>query len=266
LAKPERVTPGLTAPSTSPAGRSLEEAIGGMISPAPKVTADEPSREVASLDSAQRLAGFQPHLIGARTDRTDLAVTGAYVVDMPIDPAQLRTILDEAGRKDVSAPSSLRGTALHIGIARGVRVQYGACPRPTDNTIQGQLAGPPPPSTEYGSCLTLTETPPATIASPAGLDLSSLLEIALELAGMSPTQTRAFQQRLDPAGTLVVSLPRFMRSYDSVSIGASPGMLLTTAGRRGPTYALVWPRGGLVYVLSGYGNPGDAVKIADTVR
>ena len=128
------------------------------------------------------------------------------------------------------------------------------------------MQGPPPPATDYGDCVILVQRPKVTIAGPAPLDVPRLLGIALELAGMSPNQTVAFQSRFDAPTALALTLPRFMRSYDTLSVNGARAMQFNMAGRRGPTYAVAWTRDGLVYLLSGYGNPAAAANLAGSVR
>lgn len=82
---------------------------------------------------------------------------------------------------------------------------------------------------------------------------------------MSPTQRTAFQRVFSWQSTLSMSMPRFMRSYDSVTVNGAPGMLLNTAGRRGPTYELLWTHDGTVFSLAGYGSAGDAVPLASSL-
>lgn len=60
-------------------------------------------------------------------------------------------------------------------------------------------------------------------------------------------------------------MPRFTRSWETVSVNGAPGMLLNAAGRRGPTYALIWSNKGIVYSLTGYGSPGDALPLAKSI-
>jgi hypothetical protein len=265
IAKPQAAAAALAAPATGGA-RQLQDAVAGMVAPAPKITVDEPARDLPNAGAASTLAGFVVQLVAARRDTPTIVVIGARDVEAAIERAQLRTILDEAGDRGVAAPVSLQGATFRIDAPRAVRAQYGHCPPSVSNTIQGQLQGPPPPSTDYGDCLVLLESPPARVTGPPGLDVRTLVAIALELSGMSPSQTRAFQQRIEPAAALALSLPRFMRSYDTISVSGTPAMLLNTAGRRGPTYAVVWFRNNLVYELSGYGSAGDAAALASAVR
>src|SRR5258706_506427 len=134
-----------------------------------------------------------------------------------------------------------RRRVLHVAARapRAGRAQYGNCPGPQAATPQNQIQGPPPPTTDNGTCIVLIQGPPVSADVPAGLDLAQLVEIGLELSGMSPNQASAFQKLLDAKSTLVLSMPRGMRSYAEVSVAGTTGVLVTTASRRGPTYSLV---------------------------
>ena len=265
LAKPQPVSAvGASAPASSRG--ELEDAVAGILARAPVATLDEPERAVPSADSAARFAAFTPKFVGARTDAPVISILGARDLAMRIDRAQLRTILDEAGERGAAVPAAIDGDTLRLHAPRGVRLQYGHCPGPVAQTIQGQLQGPPPPSTDYGDCVILIQRPKVTIAAPPALDMPRVLGIALELAGMSPNQAQAFQARFDVPTALALSLPRFMRSYDTLTVNGGRAMQFNMAGRRGPTYAVAWARDTLVYLLSGYGNPGEAATIAASVR
>ena len=265
LGRPQSVSVALASPGPN-AGRSLQNALGGMVGTDVGVSLDEPDQPVPGVDSASRLAGFAARLPRARTDAPSLTVTGAHTVDMRVNPAQVRTIVAEAGRPPVALPASLQGATLSIRTPRGIRASYGHCPEPAAATLQGQLQGPPPPSTDNGDCVVLVESPTVDATIPAGFDLEPLVEIALELSGMSPNQAQAFRQRFDWKAALALSLPRFMRSYDSVEVGNASGMLLNTVGRRGPTWTLLWTADGMVYAMAGYGIAADAKALAASVR
>lgn len=101
---------------------------------------------------------------------------------------------------------------------------------------------------------------------PQGVDFAKLAEIALEVAGMTPAQAQQFLQTVNWKQTLGVSVPRFLRSYEAVKVNGVQGTLLNMAGRRGPTYTLVWAKNGMVYSLTGYGDSSKAVELADSLK
>jgi hypothetical protein len=266
IAKPKAVAAGASIPSATGAGRQLQALIGSMVAESTSVALDEPDQPVPSADSASRMAGFTARLLRTRTDAPSLSVIGAHTMSVKVNRAQLETILAEAGRRDVQVPGSVDGTTITTQTARAIRVQYGNCPAPVANTIQNQINGPPPPSTDNGNCVVFTQTPVTSAVVPPGLDIEQLITIALELSGMSPNQTRDFQHTFDWKSTLALSLPRTIRSYDAVQVGGAPGMLVNTGGRRGPTYQLIWASGGTTFTLAGYGSSADAVPLASSAR
>jgi hypothetical protein len=266
IAKPKPVSASLPASSGPGANRQVQALIGGMLAESTTVILDEPDVTVPSADSASRFAGFAVRLPRTRTDPPTISVLGARIVSATVNLGQLRTLLVQAGRPDARLPETINGAVVTIKTPRGIRVQYGNCPAPVANTIQSQIQGPPPPTTDNGNCVVLTETPLASIATPAGLDVDLLVEIALQLAGMSPNQTAEFQRRFDAKATLSMSLLRSMRSFDTLAVNGTRGMLLNSGGRRGPTYELVWVENGMVCTLTGYGSSADAVPLAKSAN
>ena len=83
---------------------------------------------------------------------------------------------------------------------------------------------------------------------------------------MNPTQSHDFLQTLDWKSTLTMSVPRFLRSYESVKVNGVQGTLLTLAGKRGPGYTLLWAKNGTVYSLVGFGDSSEAVSLANSLK
>jgi hypothetical protein len=266
IAKPKAVAAGVSVPSATSAGRQIQALIGSMVAETTSVAHDEPDQPVPTADSASRLAGFTARLLRTRSDAPSISVIGAHAMNAKVNRAQLETILAEAGRRDAQVPGSVDGTTITTQTPRAIRVQYGNCPAPVANTIQNQINGPPPPSTDNANCVVFTQTPVTSAVVPPELDIEQLVTIALELSGMSPNQTRDFQHTFDWKSTLSMSLPRGIRSYDDVQVKGERGMLVTTGGRRGPTYELIWADGGTVFTLAGYGSSADAVPLASSAR
>lgn len=267
IAKPEPVK--LNSPSAfagPTANRRVLEAIGGMLSTKVAVTRDEGDQPAASAAAASALAGFAAQLPRARTDSVILIVTGAHEIHLAVERATLRTILTQAGLSGARLSDALEGAQVTVTTPRGVRAQYGNCPSLPSATLQGQLQDQPPPNADNGNCVVLSESPAATTLFPSGLDIQQLVEIALELSGMSPNQAQAFQSTLQANAIMVLSMPRSMRSYEATAINGARGMLVTTAARRGPTCVLIWMKDGMVFTLAGYGNPADVVSLANSVQ
>jgi hypothetical protein len=266
IPKPQPVNVNVPAFAGANSNRQLQNMVGAMLSAAVNVAVDEPDQPAATIEVAAKLAGFRPKLPHARTDPATLIVTGAHAIDLKVNRDQLRTIFAEAGKPDVAIPEALAGAAFAVRTPRAIRAQYGNCPAPVAPTLQNQLNGPPPPTADNGDCIVVTESPIALADVPVGLDMGQLMEIALELSGMSPAQAVSFPSTIDWRASLLLSVPRNLRSSDPKDVNGAKALLLTTGGRRGPTYVLVWTKDGMVFALTGYGNPGDAVPIANSIN
>ncbi len=266
IEKPKPVTAGIAAPPGTNPNRALQTLVGAMLAESVTVTLDELDESVPDTGAANRRAGFAAALPSGRTDGPVLTVVGAHAIRMKVNRAQLRTTLVQAGMGRTALAPTIDGATATFSNPRAIRAQFGHCPEPVANTLTAQLQGPPPTSTDYGTCVVLIESAPTTAEIPTGLDVGQLVEVALELSGMSPIQVQAFQARFGWQSALSLVLPRFMRSYDTVQVAGARGMLLNTAGRRGPTYTLLWESDGRVYTLTGYGSAADAVPLASSLR
>lgn len=266
IARPQAVSAGVPGAGTAGGARPLQNMIGGMIATSVNVALDEPDQPVSTVAAAAKATGFAPQLPTAQTGAPTMVAMGAHTIDMTVDIAQLRTIFAEAGKTAVPLPESAQGSKVVLRTPRALRTQYGNCPPPAANTIQGQVQGPPPPSTDNASCIVLVETPAVSADVPPGLDMGPLMEIALELSGMSPVQAQSLPHTLDWKSALAISFPRNLRSIEAKDVHGAPAMLLVTAGRRGPTWELLWAKGPLVYALTGYGNSADALAVANSIE
>jgi hypothetical protein len=83
---------------------------------------------------------------------------------------------------------------------------------------------------------------------------------------MTPSQASDFLHTIDWKATLTLAVPRALRSYQVVKVDDTNGTLLSMAGRRGPGYALIWSKNGIVYSLTGFGDSSQAVTLADSLK
>jgi len=248
----------------SNADPALRQMVTQMVSDKVKVTVNQPGQPAANAEMASQLAGFHVQLLSARKETPQLEVAGEHAFELAIDRARLQEILKEAGRSDLKLPASVDGETVAVTIPRTVMARYGDCPAPPSATAN--LATPPPSTVQYSDCVLLREGPSPIVNVPPGVDFEKIAEIALQVAGMTQEQARQFLQTVNWKQTLGVSIPRFMRSYEAVIVNGVQGTLLNTAGRRGPTYALVWAKNGMVYSLTGFGNSTDAVALANSLK
>jgi len=254
-----------TDPNANPA---LHQMIAQMISDDVVVAANEPDQPAADAAAAKQLSGFDVSVISERKDPPKFVVTGRHAFDMTLNRDRLQTVFSQAGHPEISVPQALNGAPLKVEIPRAVEIQYGHCPTPASasQTLANNISGPPPSSTEYSDCLRLREGPNPIVNVPEGVDIQKLAEIGLETAGMNPGQAREFLHNVDWQSTLVMAVPRFLRSYEAVKVAGAKGTLMSMAGRRGPGYALIWAKNGTGYMLTGFGDASHAVDVADSVK
>ena len=250
------------------ANPTLHQMVTQMISDKVQVEVNEEDHPVTDLAGARQLAGFDVQLLSARKDAPKLVVGGSHKIEVVVDRSRLQAIATEAGHPDLVLPQSLDGASVGVQVPRSVRAQYGTCPGPANasKVVADNITGPSPTTTQYSDCVRLREGPAPIVNVPAGLDVGGLAQIGLETAGMTPNQASDFLHTIDWKATLTLSVPRSLRSYEVVKVNGTNGTLLSMAGRRGPGYALIWTKNGLVYSLTGFGDSSQAVALADSLK
>lgn len=250
------------------ANPTLHQMVTEMISDKVQVEVNEEDRSVPDVAGARQLAGFDVQLLGARKDAPTLVVGGSHKVDVAVDRSRLQAIATEAGHPELVLPQSLDGATVGVQVPRSVQVQYGTCPGAANasKVVADNITGPTPTTTQYSDCIRLREGPSPIVNTPAGLDVGGLAQIGLETAGMTPSQASDFLHTIDWKATLTLSVPRSLRSYEVVKVNGTNGTLLSMAGRRGPGYALIWTKNGIVYSLTGFGDSSQAVGLADSLK
>ena len=266
LAKPKPDTAGTALNTPLNGGRRLQDLLAAIVAESTVAVRDEPNQPAPNAALSEKALGFRPRLLAGRSDTPSIILIGAQHIEAIVNRSQLQTLLVQAGHRDVSVPPSLEHASVAFESTRGARVQYGNCPAPVANTLQAQIQGPPPPSTDNASCIAINEVPVASMTIPPALDTSAVMELALEVAGMSLKQAHDFRRLFAWPAAAVIAPPRGIRSYEIVRVGNTDAMLVITGGRRGPTYALTWVRDGIVFTLTGYGSSADAAPLAASLE
>ncbi len=252
----------------SNANPTLHQMVTQMISDKVQVEVNEEDHPVTDVAGARQLAGFDVLLLGARKDAPNLIVGGSHKIEVIVDRARLQAIATEAGHPEIVLPQSLDGASVGVQVPRSVQVQYGNCPTAASagQVVADNITGPSPTTTQYSDCVRLREGPTPIVNVPGGLDVGGLAQIGLETAGMTANQASDLLHNIDWKATLTLAVPRSLRSYQVVKVNGANGTLLSMAGRRGPGYALIWTKNGLVYSLVGFGDSSQAVELADSLK
>ena len=83
---------------------------------------------------------------------------------------------------------------------------------------------------------------------------------------MSPAEARSFCQTVDWSSTLVVPVPRNSSSYETVTVDAVEGTLITETLSQGNRYSLLWIKNGVIHSLVGHGTSSDALSLAASLH
>jgi hypothetical protein len=252
----------------SNANPTLHQMVTQMISDKVQVEVNEEDHPVTDVAGARQLAGFDVQLLSARKDPPTLVVGGLHKIGVAVDRARLQAIATEAGHPELVLPQSLDGATVGVQVPRSVQLQYGTCPSAANasQVVADNITGPSPTTTQFSDCVRLREGPTPIVNMPSSLDVGGLAEIGLETVGMTPAQAGDFLHTVDWKAVLTLSVPRSLRAYQTVKVNGTDGTLLSMAGRRGPGYALIWTKNGLVYSLTGFGDSSQAVGLADSLK
>ena len=256
----ERVQPVRFDTSSFDENRPLQRMLGQLISDKVVVITDEKSQTAPTLSDASQLAGFHVRVFHGLTDAPQFNVEGQHAFRTTIDRARLQDILDQSGRPDLLLPATIDGETISFQVPRGVRVQYGECSK---RVTEGKDRADNSP--QVFNCTILLEQPSPVVNVPASLNLEQLAEIGLQIAGMSAVQAREFCQTVDWKSTLVLPIPPFVRSYETVTVDGVQGTLMTPANGRGPGSVVIWVKDGIIYCMAGPGGPSDAIALANSL-
>jgi hypothetical protein len=248
----------ISALSSPNGGNGPAKMIGQLLSDKVVVTLSSKPQNVAGSNEASQQAGYRVRLLGNRSDAPRFTVEGEQSFQMAIDRDRVQAILNEAGRSDLTLPASVNGATIAVHVPPVVAERYGTCP--SRQNQQGEA--------DFRDCVELVQVPSPTVSVPRDLNIEQLAEVGLQLAGMTADQAHAFCQTVDWTSTLVLPLPRFIHSYQTVEVNGVQGTLINLPGR-GPEhllgYNLVWVKDSVIYSLTGFGNPVEAVPLAESL-
>ena len=231
----------------------------------------EESGEVqAAADPAEAssLAGFTVRLPEDIRGERSLKVFPSTRLSFAIDLPRVQAILDEIGRADIRLPAELDGATVTIDLNTTVTALYGNCEdvleeanRDAKNPAESQKVP------RLDNCTTLVQTTNPEVSAPSGLDVAQLGQAYLELLGMTPDEAAQFSQNTDWTSTLVIPIPRYGSSYETVSVDGVEGTFIQQdLEDHVRQYMLMWIKDGQLYALTGPGDVQDALEIANSIR
>jgi hypothetical protein len=251
---------------TQAAGKLLAQ----MISDNVVVTLKPGEPQVASsTDAASQMAGFAVKDLAALGSPQKISVEDEAAFHMTLNRDRIQDLIEQAGRFDIQIPASIDGSTFAVHVPKGVRLSYGSCS--ADKRVPNEKPGAihrGAPTAVSEDCISFMQIPSPVLSVPPTLNLSTLAEAGLQIAGMNAADAHAFCQSVDWSSTLVIPVPQNGSSVRSVSVDGVNGTLVETAphGRVLGEYALIWVKGGIVYALNGVGTPDRAVEAASSLN
>ncbi len=210
--------------------------------------------------SASQLAGFSVRLPADLEDETTrLIFQQARSIRYRIDLELLNSVLDEMGYGDTVLPESIDGEEISIWLPDTVGAMYGECAQQPDPDAERDRRNE--------SCTVLIQGKSPVVELPPEIDPSLLGEIFLQIFGMPSEEAKDFSQNVDWTTTLVLPMPMNAEYQEINSVDGVPGVLVEDEYIGGVSrYSLIWIKGDILYGLSGYGNPEEAIRIANSLQ
>lgn len=205
-----------------------------------------PAQVFASPDEAARAAAIDlrlptavpPGLVLVRTE-----VKGEHAARVKADAGKLQDVLDALAIADVAPPQGLDGQTATIRVPPIVRAVYG-------NGTQE---------------VSLFQSRSPEITLPGGIDLPALAEIGLRIAGLGTSEAHTLANAVDWRSTMLVPIPAGASTFRQVDVQGTRGLFVESTTRRGPR-AVMWGRGGMMYVMTGSVNGPTLLQMAESVQ
>lgn len=207
--------------------------------------------EVASLDEAAALAGFQPLQPEGYGDPSSVQVMGAGRARFTPDAEAMRAVFEAVGLDPALLPAEIDGKPFDISMPAGV--------------IQVYDDGDPDLPNDFS----VMQMPSPSVEVPEGVDMQALGEVMLQFLGMSPAEAARLSQSIDWTTTLVLPIPADVASVQEVSVQGTTGLLFDAGDYEdidGGGGALLWQKDGMVTMITGARSSLNLLTIAGSLR
>lgn len=210
--------------------------------------------EVASLEEAAAVVGFQPRTLTADSlgePRIEVSELGA--VRITPDVEAIRAIFEAMELDPMLVPDSVDGQPFTIALPAGVYQAW-----------EQEEEGVP--------SIGLIQSHSPEVDVPNDVDIAALGEAMLQLFGMSPEEAARMSQTIDWTTTLVLPIPDDLVRAQEISIDGTTGLLFTSGWQEyeGNEYhhrdvALLWQQNGIVTLVAG-SSEEQVIELANSIR
>lgn len=224
-------------------------------------------QEVGDAAEAGALVGIPVRLPEGMDTPSTLMVQPGADISLTIDLPLVKALLKELGQGDLELPASLDGATVQMTLPSAVAAGYGDCKMNSQADLEANSDPDSPSLPALNDCITLVQMASPTISAPPELDVTKLGEAYLKILGMSPEEAAQFSSTVDWTTTLVLPIPRYGTNYRDVTVDGVKGTLIQQKfDNRQGQYAVIWVKDGVVYGLTGQGDGGKALEIAETIK
>ena len=217
--------------------------------------------------AASEMAGFRVRTLDELGAPQRVFVSDEGAFHMTLDRDRMQALLDQAGRSDIQIPPAVDGSTVAVHIPKLVRSVYGNCPGKNTQPASA-TSGSPASDLPSGNCINFVQVPSPIVSVPPSLDLATLAQAGLQVAGMSAAEAQAFCRTVDWSSTLVIPIPERDSSYRQIAVDGVNGTLIEDAprGNFAGLYTLIWVKNGIVYSLGGNGNANRALAAVQSLN
>jgi hypothetical protein len=220
------------------------------------------SETLSDIEQARARAGFNVRLPQSDEAGAEVIFQPGSQVKFDVDLSQLNQLIDELGYGKIDLPRQIDGSEVVLTVQPSLATGYGNCNFGTLFDEQEELK-----DVRLADCIVLVQTPSPTIDAPAGLNLPELGKDFLQVMGLKPDEAEEFSRTVDWTTTLVIPIPRYGTSYETVSVDGVEGTLIRQDMEdHRPNFLLIWVKDGIIYSVTGPGTGQNGLALADSME
>jgi hypothetical protein len=231
------------AVSISPQQLALLEQVAQQgITPGEVTFVREPAspQPVNSVREATAVLGQNVHTLRNLGQPEAIYLTGEAQMQLLIDLAGSRAVLEATGVDPTLLPDSLDGQTVDVTIYSGVQQHW-------------------------SGGVHLAQMPSPQVVYPTDLQPQVLGQAMLQVLGMSATEAARLSRDIDWTSTLVLPVPQDMATFNEVTINGDSGLALSSLN--GQEQSLVWQQDGNIYLLASRSHTqSELLRMAQSLR
>ncbi|MHB0876450.1 MAG: zf-HC2 domain-containing protein [Anaerolineae bacterium] len=205
---------------------------------------------VASAEEAAQLAGYAVRLPAYVPDGLtleQLAVMPQRHANATVNVPAVRTLLEAAGLSTDALPTDPDDASISAIIPPLTRAHYSGIGTDVTNLLVFQTTSP-------------------QVSIPAGMDLTRLGSLGLQLLGLWPEEADRVSAGIDWANTLVIPIPSDASTAREISVHGYPGYLLQSEDDDEPETFALWQEGDMLYSVSANLKASEVLRVAESLR